>query len=46
MLWHDILDRMNEEEMKVIVRLATAKMLGAVWFAYVYFGSCDVLFDL
>ena len=46
MLWHDILDRMNEEEMKVIVCLATAKVLGAVWFMYVYFGSCGVLFDL
>ena len=45
MLWHDILDRMNEEEMKVIVHLPTVKVLGAVWFVYVYFGSCDMLFD-
>ena len=36
---------MNEEEMKMMVGLATAKVLGTMWFAYVYFGLCDVLFD-
>ena len=33
------------EEMKMMVSLAMAKVLGAVWFAYVYFSLCDVLFD-
>ena len=45
MSWHDRIDRMSEEEMKMIVCLAMAKVLGAVWFVYVYFSLCDVLFD-
>ena len=28
MLWHDRIDRMSEEEMKMIVHLAMAKVLG------------------
>ena len=46
MLWHDIIDIINEEEIKAMVCLVSMKVLGALQFTYVYFDSCDMLFNL